>query len=271
MRTNDKKKVRDHYDRVSPYYRELWGEHLHHGYWIRGTESKEEAQRQLVEHVAAAARIKPRSAVLDAGCGFGGSSILLAKRYGAEPTGITISPVQVAMANKAAAAEHVNAKFLLMDAEAMRFEKLFDVVWSMESISHYQEKERFWASAARFLKAKGLVAITDWFRREGLSQNESQKYIRPIEEGMMVELDTMSDYERWMSAHGLQVVRREILNEQVAKTWDIGLEIIRKKALWKLAAENGAEFVKFLRAFRAMRAGYASGNFVYGLLVAQKL
>jgi hypothetical protein len=74
-----------------------------------------------------------------------------------------------------------------------------------------------------------------------------------------------------MSAHGLQVIRREVLNQQVAKTWDICLEITRKKALWKLAAENGAEFVEFLRAFRAMRAGYASGNFVYGLLVAQKL
>jgi len=29
--------------------------------------------------------------------------------------------------------------------------------------------------------------------------------------------------------------------------------------------------VDHLRAFRAMRAGFASGNFIYGLLVAQKL
>jgi len=30
-------------------------------------------------------------------------------------------------------------------------------------------------------------------------------------------------------------------------------------------------FVRFLKAFRAMRAGFASGNFVYGLVVAQKI
>jgi len=28
---NDKRKIIEHYDTVSPYYRSLWGEHLHHG------------------------------------------------------------------------------------------------------------------------------------------------------------------------------------------------------------------------------------------------
>jgi hypothetical protein len=28
-RYNEKEKIRDHFDRVSPYYRALWGEHLH--------------------------------------------------------------------------------------------------------------------------------------------------------------------------------------------------------------------------------------------------
>jgi hypothetical protein len=47
--------------------------------------------------------------------------------------------------------------------------------------------------------------------------------------------------------------------------------MLKKKALWRLAAQNGAEFVQFLRAFRVTRAGFASGNFVYGLLVAKKM
>jgi len=45
LRPNDKQRVLDHYNRASPYYRALWGEHFHHGYWI----SKEIAQLQLVE------------------------------------------------------------------------------------------------------------------------------------------------------------------------------------------------------------------------------
>jgi len=31
----------------------------------------------------------------------------------------------------------------------------------------------------------------------------------------------------------------------------------------------GAEFISYLKAFQAMRAGFASGNFVYGLFVAR--
>ena len=115
-RSNDKHKIIEHYDTVSPYYRSLWGEHLHHGYWIRGDESKEKAQLQLIEHLAQLANVKPSSDILDIGCGFGASSLYLAKRYDASVTGITISNVQVEMAIKAAAAEQLDAKFLLMDA-----------------------------------------------------------------------------------------------------------------------------------------------------------
>ena len=269
-RVNDKEKVRDHYDRMSPYYRSLWGEHIHHGYWIRGDESKEAAQLQLIEHVAEAAEIQRNVKILDVGCGFGGSSIYLAKEYGAEATGITISPVQVEMANKAAAEAGVNAKFLLMDAEAMTFETHFDVVWSVESITHYHDIARFFLAAAKLLKPGGTLAITDWFKKKGLTPRECEKYLSAIEDGMMVELQTMEEYESYMIRGGLQVLRSEVLNKHCAKTWDFCIDIIKDKALWTLALQNGADFVRFLRAFKDMRAGFASGNFIYGMMVARK-
>jgi tocopherol O-methyltransferase len=52
IRPNAKNKIIEHDDLVSSFYRSLWGEHLHHGYWIRGDESKENAQLQLAEHLA---------------------------------------------------------------------------------------------------------------------------------------------------------------------------------------------------------------------------
>jgi tocopherol O-methyltransferase len=92
-RSNDKHRIIEHYDIVSPFYRSLWGEHLHHGYWIRGDESKEKAQLQLIEYLAQLANVKPSSHILDIGCGFGASSLYLAKHYNAIVTGITISSV----------------------------------------------------------------------------------------------------------------------------------------------------------------------------------
>ena len=270
-RPNDKEKVREHYDRMSPYYRSLWGEHIHHGYWIRGDESKERAQVQLIEHLAEAAGIQRGAKILDVGCGFGASSIYLARKYEAEATGITISSVQVEMANKAAAKAGANAQFLLMDAEAMTFGEAFDAVWSVESISHYLDIPKFFAAAAKLLKPGGTLAITDWFKRKELTARECRKFLSAIEDGMMVELQSMEDYAEHMTSAGLEVTKSEVLNKNCAKTWDVSLDIIKDKALWGLAAQNGADFVRFLRAFKDMRAGYASGNFIYGLMVAKKV
>jgi tocopherol O-methyltransferase len=270
-RSNDKHRIIEHYDLVSPYYRSRWGEHLHHGYWIRGDESKEKAQLQLVEHLAELANIKPGSDILDIGCGFGASSLYLAKRYNATVTGITISPVQVEMAIQAAAGEQLDVKFLLMDAEAMDFQKQFDVLWSIESISHYQNRPGFFASAAKLLKPGGSFAITDWFKKEHLTRAETRKFIEPIEKGMLVELQVMDDYEQFFISNGLRIMRREVLNMNCAKTWDLSIDIIRDKSFWALAAKYGTHFVSYLKAFEALRAGFASGNFVYGLFVASAI
>jgi tocopherol O-methyltransferase len=268
LRSNDKNRIIEHYDVVSPYYRSLWGEHLHHGYWIRGDEPKEKAQLQLIEHLALLAEVKRGADILDIGCGFGASGIYLAKHYNATVTGITISSVQVEMANQAALRERFDAKFLLMDAEAMDFQKQFDVLWSVESISHYQDLQGFFASAAKLLKPGGTFAITDWFKKENLTPEETRKSIAPIEKGMFVELQSMKEYEKWLTSNGLQIMHREVLNKNCAKTWDLSLDIIKDKSFWLLAAKFGTHFVTYLKAFEAMRAGFASGNFVYGLFVA---
>jgi tocopherol O-methyltransferase len=268
-RPNEKDKVRDFYDRVSPYFQSLWGEHIHHGYWIQGDESKERAQIQLVEYLAEAAGIAPGSSILDVGCGLGGSSIYLAKRYNATATGITISPIQVEMANQAARKQGLRADFLLMDAEDMHFDHGFDVVWSIEAISHAEDLGRLFASAARLLKPGGTMAILDWFKKDNLSAREHEKFLRPVEAGMLAQLHTMGEYQSLMRSNGLNIVKQEILNEHCAKTWDLSLDIIKDKALWGIAAKNGLEFVRFLRSFAAMRTAYASGHFVYGLLIAK--
>jgi cyclopropane fatty-acyl-phospholipid synthase-like methyltransferase len=268
-RVNEKHKIIEHYDVVSPYYSSLWGEHIHHGYWVRGDESKEAAQIQLMDHLAQLANTKTGSRILDIGCGFGGSSLYLAKKYGASTTGITISPVQVQMAKEAAAKTNLDASFFLMDAEDMQFSEPFDLLWSVESISHYHDPRKFFASAVKFLKPGGSFALTDWFQKENLSPADKRKFIEPIEKGMMVELRGMNDYSDFLVSSGLHVVHRQDLTLNCAKSWDLGLDIIKGKKFWTLAAKHSAEFVTNLKAFRAMRAGFASGNFVYGLFVAK--
>ena len=42
--------VADHYDELDPFYREIWGEHVHHGLWESGKETIEEAVVNLVRY-----------------------------------------------------------------------------------------------------------------------------------------------------------------------------------------------------------------------------
>src|SRR5262249_33254553 len=269
-RPNDKKRIVEHYDLISPYYQSLWGGNIHHGYWIRGDESKEEAQDQLTEHLANLAGVSAGAELLDIGCGFGGSTLFLAKKDKTRATGITISPIQVEMAQKSAAVAHLGAGFLLMDAEALSFTQQFDVLWSVESISHYHDRRKFFANAVQFLKPGGVFALTDWFKRGGLSPAQTRKFIQPIEQGMFIELETMDDYESYLVENGLEIIHKQDLTRQCAKSWDIALNIIRDKSFWSLAKRLGKHFVTYLKAFRAIRAGCDSGNFVVGLFVARK-
>jgi hypothetical protein len=120
------------------------------------------------------------------------------------------------------------------------------------------------------LEPGGTLAITDWFKKENLTAREYEDCIQPIEEGMLIELATMDDYARGLQANGMELIRRDTLNKECSKTWDLCLDILTNKAFWQLAAESGRDFLDFLRASRAARAGFASGNFVYGLMVAKK-
>jgi tocopherol O-methyltransferase len=157
-----------------------------------------------------------------------------------------------------------------MDAESLDFSQPFDLLWSVESISHYHDRRSFFTNAVKFLKPGGVFALTDWFKKAGLSAAQERKFIEPIERGMFIDLETMDDYESHLIASGLQIVQRQDLSRQCAKSWDLALDMIRDKSFWALAAKMGKDFVTNLRAFRAMRAGYSSGNFVYGLFIARK-
>jgi microcystin synthetase protein McyJ len=150
----------------------------------------------------------------------------LCKQFGADATGITISQVQVEMEKETAAKEGANARFCLMDAEAMTLDESFDVLWSVESISDYHDREKLFASAAKLLKPGRTLALTDWFKRPNLSRTESRKFTNPIEQGMFVRLEEIGEYEDYLRSSGMEILRCEELTKHCALLWDICLEII---------------------------------------------
>jgi tocopherol O-methyltransferase len=266
-----KDRIVQHYDELSPFYKDIWGVHIHHGYWKNGTETKEDAQEQLIKELIARAKIKNGCRILDVGCGLGGSAILLSEILGAHITGITISPVQVAIGNALARERGVDVQLMQMDAEALDMEDRFDVVWSVEAISHLSKRGDCLRSIARVLDHGGQLVIADWFRSPTTTAAQERQFLEPIERAMLVpKLDAPGAYVDYMNEVGLTLTLFEDLSANVSKTWDLAIELIRNPALWKFAAARGKDFVGFLEGFAAMRAGYRSKTLVYGALIGKK-
>ncbi|MGH7871013.1 MAG: SAM-dependent methyltransferase, partial [Candidatus Binatia bacterium] len=111
----DRRAVAAHYDDLDELYRSLWGTSVHHGYWITGKESVEEAILQLTHLVARQAALKCGDRVCDLGCGYGAAALVWLRDYGARVTGVTISEKQYRYA-AAATGGAVDLQFVLGDA-----------------------------------------------------------------------------------------------------------------------------------------------------------
>jgi tocopherol O-methyltransferase len=262
--------IQEHYDLASPYYEKLWSKHLHHGYYETGKESKEEAAERLIELLVERAEIPRGARVLDVGCGIGGTSIWLAEKLGCDVTGITISPVQVQMAT--AAAEHLKNKptFLIDDANDLSVRGSFDIVWAVEVISHLNNRDLFFRRMSGLLVPGGKFCEAAWLKDENLSGRDEEKYIRPIEEGMLVSLPNLTEYQRHIADNNLRLLYYEDISRKVARTWDICLSIAGDRALWDLARQHSKEFISFLKSFKAMRTGFKTGKFRYAIMVMEK-
>ena len=145
-----KEAVRDHYDRLSVFYRAFWGEHIHHGYWEDGGESlsAKEAQERLVRLLARRAAIAPGARVLDVGTGVGGPARWLASELGCAVDGITLSPVQAEMAAERARKEGLDdrTRFWVHDAHDLdALDAEYDAVWVIECSEHLDDKPAFLA------------------------------------------------------------------------------------------------------------------------------
>jgi tocopherol O-methyltransferase len=260
-----------HYDKLSPFYRDVWGVHIHHGYWNTGKETKEEAQEQLIRELISRAGIKDVSRILDVGCGLGGSAIFLSKCLGARVTGITISPIQVKIGNDLATQSDADVHLILMDAEALQMGDRFDVIWSVEALSHLSDKASCFRSIAQLLDRGGKLVIADWFKSDTATRSQERKFLEPIERAMLVpKLEVPSAYMNYIGQVGFKVVLFEDLSANVSKTWDLAIDLIGKPGLWKFAATRGKDFIAFLQAFAVMKAGYESKALLYGALIAEK-
>ncbi len=272
----DRRAVAAHYDDLDEIYRELWGTSLHHGYWITGRETSEEAIDNLTRLVAQQATLKSGDRICDLGCGYGAAALVWRRDYGARVTGITVSKKQYDYA-RATADGTGDLEFVLGDALENRLAAdSFDAVIAVESSEHMPDKQKFFREAHRLLRPGGRCVVAAWLSRELPGKWESQRILQPIcDEGRLPSLASAAEYREMLARAGFHEMNHLDLTTRVQKTWSICARrviarLVTDPALRRhLRNPHFANGVFAKTVFRIWFA-YRIGSMRFGLFTARK-
>ena len=184
--------TRGHLKDVKP--EELWPHDQDHYGGIAATDA-----------LAQAASIGPGTEVADFCAGLGGTVRYLAHRYGADVTGIELTPSRVAAAQELIALAGLQDRARVRQGNVMDAplpDASMEVVVSQEALCHVPDRRATLAEAYRILRGGGRLAMTDWIANTPLSAKDAQL----MWDGMAIQpLATLSSYGNIAKAAGFRV------------------------------------------------------------------
>jgi phosphoethanolamine N-methyltransferase len=148
--------------------------------------------------------------VLDLGCGLGGATVHIARRYGvASIVGIDIEDNLIEACDELAARSGLSdtAQFLLAEPGPLPVaDASLDMVFSKDSIIHIEDKHALAGDIFRSLKPGGRFAASDWLAGTASTPSpEMQAYVAA--EGLDFGLASAAVYEAALEAAGFVDIR----------------------------------------------------------------
>jgi sarcosine/dimethylglycine N-methyltransferase len=157
------------------------------------------------DELASGARIVSGSRVADFCAGLGGTVRYLAHKYGANVTGIELTPSRVAGAQELTGRVGLQDKARVIEGNVMSVplgDATMDAVVSQEAFCHVPDPAKALSEAFRILRKDGRLAFTDWITNEQLSADDAQM----MWEGMAIQpLRSIPDYSRLVESAGFKI------------------------------------------------------------------
>jgi tocopherol O-methyltransferase len=284
MSTQLYQEIKEFYDASSNLWESVWGEHMHHGYYGEDGNYKldrRQAQIDLIEELlkwSGDYTTNRPQAILDVGCGIGGSSLYLAEKFGARVTGITLSPVQANRAKERAIAAGLEAKadFQVANALEMPFaDNSFDLVWSLESGEHMPDKVKFLQECYRVLKPGGKLIFATWCHRPTTATTpltaDEQRHLQDIYRVYCLPyVISLPEYTEIATHCGFKDLHVDDWSTAVAPFWDVVIySAISPQAVLGLL-KAGWKTIEAALSLRLMSDGYRRDLIRFGLIAATK-
>ncbi len=184
-RIASRRNVAHHYDISNDLYRRFLDADMQYScaYFARPDMTLEEAQVAKKAHIAAKLSLGPGTTVLDIGSGWGGMAMTLAKDYGADVTGVTLSTEQLELARERTAAAGLSDKVRFELTDYRDVDRQFDRIVSVGMLEHVGAPNfrGYFQTVKRLLKDDGSALIHSIGRMSGpgLTNAFTHKYIFP--------------------------------------------------------------------------------------------
>jgi sarcosine/dimethylglycine N-methyltransferase len=176
------------------------------------------------DELARHARIGAGSRVADFCAGLGASARYLAHRYGADVTGIELTPARVAGAEDLTRRVGLQDRVRVIEGDVTAVplaDGSMDAVVSQESLTHVPDTLRALSEAYRILKPGGCLAFTDWIAHRPLDDADRKLMWQGMAIASLHPLDAYSELLRRAgfvvrSVEDLTGAWGEILRERLA-------------------------------------------------------
>lgn len=280
--------IQQFYDNSSSLWEQVWGEHMHHGYYgPDGTQKKNRRQAQIdmIEELlnwgaeSQTSNLWPPTSILDVGCGIGGSTLYLAEKFNATAIGITLSPVQAKRAKERSESANLSQKtnFIVADALDMPFaDESYDLVWSLESGEHMPNKQKFLQECHRVLKPGGIMIMATWCHRtldghHGQLTDDERRHLADIYRIYALPyVISLPEYEAIAQNISFQDICIVDWSTTVTPFWDMVIEsAFDPKVIISLLFSNWTTIQAAL-SLELMSRGYKRGLIKFGLLRGKK-
>ena len=166
------------------------------------------------DELAQGARIRNGSRVADFCAGLGGTVRYLAHRYGANVTGIELTPARVAGAQELTKRVGLQEIARVIEGNVLEVplaDASMDAVVSQEAFCHVPDLKKALIEAFRILRKDGRMAFTDWIANEPLTADDAQL----MWDGMAIQpLRSISDYCHLVESSGLRVLSATDLTDE---------------------------------------------------------